>query len=893
MFRSSMSIINNVLSKVLGSHNDRLIKKYNSKVNKINSLEEHMKSLSDSDLSSMTDKLKERLKENEPAESVLPEAFAVVREASLRTLGLRHYDVQLIGGMVLNEGSISEMGTGEGKTLVATLPAYLNAITGKQVHIVTVNDYLASRDAEWMGRVFSFLGLTVGTSISGMSGEEKQKAYSCDITYATNNELGFDYLRDNMAFSQVNKMQKELAFAIIDEVDSILIDEARTPLVISGPTGDHSQAYKAINKMIPSFTLQTERGEGKEVEVLIPGDYTIDEKHKQVFLSDDGHIKAEDMLIEAGALQEGASLYDASNIILLQHLISGLRAHVLFQKNVDYIVQGDDVVIVDEFTGRTMEGRRWSEGLHQAIEAKENVSIKMENQTLASITYQNYFRLYEKLSGMTGTAETEAAELQDIYGLEVVVVPPNTSSARVDYSDLIYGTMQEKLDAVVKDIQECQVRQQPVLVGTNSIESSENVSVLLTKHKIKHEVLNAKQHEREADIVANAGAPGAVTISTNMAGRGTDIVLGGRLSEDASEPEKNAWRDRHKGVIDSGGLHIIGTERNESRRVDNQLRGRAGRQGDIGSTRFYLSLEDNLMKIFASEKTASMMKKLGMKEGEALEHSWLNKTIANAQKKVEGMHYDARKHLLEYDDVANDQRKVVYELRDELMGTEDVQVRYETIRDDVITDLFNDYISPKVPEEDWDVEGLQNTLKSSYGTDVPLKKMVGEGLNVDDILKLILKGFVTSHDVKEKNLGMDNMRAFEKAVMLRALDHHWKEHLAIMDQLRQSVNLRAIGQKNPIQEFKRESFSMFTELLETINIEIVQALCSVSLEQVSSKQKEILEEQKQEEIPKPLQRKAAPPRRVASSKQPIKNLKVGRNDPCPCGSGKKYKQCHG
>ncbi len=888
-----MSIINNVLSKVLGSHNDRLIKKYNSQVNKINSLEEHMQSLSDSDLSSMTDKFKARLKENEPAESVLPEAFAVVREASLRTLGLRHYDVQLIGGMVLNEGSISEMGTGEGKTLVATLPAYLNAITGKRVHIVTVNDYLASRDAEWMGKVFSFLGLTVGTSVSGMSGEEKQKAYSCDITYATNNELGFDYLRDNMAFSQVNKMQKELAFAIIDEVDSILIDEARTPLVISGPTGDHAQAYKAINKMIPSFTLQTEKGEGKEAEILIPGDYTIDEKHKQVFLSDDGHIKAEDMLIEAGALQEGASLYDASNIILLQHLISGLRAHVLFQKNVDYIVQGDDVVIVDEFTGRTMEGRRWSEGLHQAIEAKENVSIKMENQTLASITYQNYFRLYEKLSGMTGTAETEAAELQDIYGLEVVVVPPNTSSARVDHSDLIYGTMQEKLDAVVKDIQECQVRQQPVLVGTNSIESSENVSVLLTKHKIKHEVLNAKQHEREADIVANAGAPGAVTISTNMAGRGTDIVLGGRLSEDASESEKNTWRNRHKGVIDSGGLHIVGTERNESRRVDNQLRGRAGRQGDIGSTRFYLSLEDNLMKIFASEKTASMMKKLGMKEGEALEHSWLNKTIANAQKKVEGMHYDARKHLLEYDDVANDQRKVVYELRDELMGTEDVKVRYETIRDDVITDLFNDYISPKVPEEDWDVEELQNTLKSSYGTDVPLKKMVGEGLNVDDILKLILKGFDTSHEVKEKNLGMENMRAFEKAVMLRALDHHWKEHLAIMDQLRQSVNLRAIGQKNPIQEFKRESFSMFTELLETINIEIVQALCSVSLEQVSSKQREILEEQKQEENPKPLQRKAAPPRRVVSSKQPIKNLKVGRNDPCPCGSGKKYKQCHG
>jgi len=841
----------------------------------------------------LTDKLKERLKEKESVESVLPEAFAVVREASQRTLGLRHYDVQLIGGMVLDEGSISEMGTGEGKTLVATLPAYLNAITGKQVHIVTVNDYLASRDAEWMGQVFSFLGLSVGTSISGMSGEEKQKAYSCDITYATNNELGFDYLRDNMAFSQEQKMQKELSFAIIDEVDSILIDEARTPLVISGPTGDHSQVYKAINKMIPSFTLQTEKGEGKEVEIILPGDYTLDEKHKQVFLSDDGHIKAEDMLIEAGALKEGSSLYDASNIMLLQHLISGLRAHVLFQKNVDYIVQNDDVVIVDEFTGRTMEGRRWSEGLHQAIEAKENVSIKQENQTLASITYQNYFRLYEKLAGMTGTAETEATELQDIYGLEVVVVPPNTKSTRVDHSDLIYGTMDEKLDAAIKDIQDCQKRQQPVLVGTNSIESSESVSALLKKHKIDHEVLNAKQHEREAEIIANAGAPGAVTISTNMAGRGTDIVLGGRLPEGANDADRQAWKKRHNAVIDSGGLHIVGTERNESRRVDNQLRGRAGRQGDIGSTRFYLSLEDNLMKIFASEKTAAMMKKLGMKEGEALEHSWLNKTIANAQKKVEGMHYDARKHLLEYDDVANDQRKVVYELRDELMGTEDVKVRYEIIRDGVISDLFADHISPKALEEDWDIKGLQDILLRSYGTDIPLQGMVDQGMEVQKILEVIQNGFSVSHKVKEDRLGIEPMRTFEKAVMLRALDHHWKEHLAVMDQLRQSVNLRGYGQKNPVQEFKRESFSMFTELLDTINIEIVQALCSVNLEQVSTQQEKILEEQAQEEKPRQPQRAAPPKRRMASSKQPIKNLKVGRNDPCPCGSGKKYKQCHG
>ena len=884
-----MSIINKVLSKVLGSHNDRLIKKYNGQVSKINMLEEKMQTMSDDELISMTTSLKDRLNKQESQESILAEAFALVREASQRVLGLRHYDVQLIGGMVLNEGSISEMGTGEGKTLVATLPAYLNALGGKGVHIVTVNDYLAKRDAEWMGKVFSFLGLTCGVVVSGMSPEEKKSAYASDITYATNNELGFDYLRDNMAFSQEQKTQKKLAYAVIDEVDSILIDEARTPLVISGPTGDHAEVYTAINKMIPSFTLQTEIGEGKEVEILVAGDYTIDEKHKQVFLSDDGHIKAEEMLIAAGALSPESSLYDASNIILMQHLLSGLRAHILFQKNVDYIVKDDEVVIVDEFTGRTMEGRRWSEGLHQAIEAKEGVSIKKENQTLASITYQNYFRLYEKLSGMTGTAETEASELQDIYGLEVVVVPPNTTSSRIDHSDLIYGTMDEKLDAVVKDIQACQKRNQPVLVGTNSIESSESVSALLDKHKIKHEVLNAKQHEREAEIVANAGAPGAVTISTNMAGRGTDIVLGGRPLEDSNKTEKEKWKKKHADVISSGGLHIIGTERNESRRVDNQLRGRSGRQGDIGSTRFYLSLEDSLMKIFASEKTASMMKKLGMKEGEALEHSWLNKTIANAQKKVEGMHYDARKHLLEYDDVANDQRKVVYELRDELMGTEDVKFRYETIRDDVISDVFAEHISSSKVEDDWDIEGLQEVLASSYGTNIPIQKSIDAGLEVDEILKITQKGFSDAHDYKEKMLGPSIMRTFEKAVMLRALDHHWKDHLAVMDQLRQSVNLRGYGQKNPVQEFKRESFSMFTVLLDTINVEIVKALCSVNLEQVAHQ----LEPSHDVETPPTPQKPKPKARNVVRTGMPLTNLKVGRNDPCPCGSGKKYKQCHG
>jgi len=887
-----MSIINNVLSKVLGSHNDRLIKKYNGQVSKINSLEDKMRSMSDDELISMTAKLKERLGNKESEESILAESFAVVREASQRVLGLRHYDVQLIGGMVLNEGSISEMGTGEGKTLVATLPAYLNALAGKGVHIVTVNDYLAKRDSEWMGKVFSFLGLSVGTVFSGMSGDEKQKAYSCDITYATNNELGFDYLRDNMAFSQEQKTQNKLAFAIIDEVDSILIDEARTPLVISGPTGDHAEVYIAIDRMIPSFTLQTEVGEGKEVEVLVAGDYTLDEKHKQVFLTDDGHIKAEDMLIEAGALPPESSLYDSSNIILMQHLLSGLRAHILFKKNVDYLVKDDEVVIVDEFTGRTMEGRRWSEGLHQAIEAKENVSIKKENQTLASITYQNYFRLYEKLSGMTGTAETEASELQDIYGLEVVVVPPNTISSRVDHSDLIYGTMNEKLDAVMKDIQACQKIMQPVLVGTNSIESSESVSALLTKNKIKHEVLNAKQHQREAEIIANAGAPGAVTISTNMAGRGTDIVLGGKPLEGSSEAETELWKTKHQSVIDSGGLHIIGTERNESRRVDNQLRGRSGRQGDIGSTRFYLSLEDSLMKIFASEKTASMMKKLGMKEGEALEHSWLNKTIANAQKKVEGMHYDARKHLLEYDDVANDQRKVVYQLRDELMGTEDVKERYETIRDGVISDLFFEYISPKVLEADWDVEGLESALALNYSSNIPIQKCIDEGLDVDQVLKMILEGFMLSHQAKESAIGGETMRTFEKAVMLRALDHHWKDHLAVMDQLRQSVNLRGYGQKNPVQEYKRESFSMFTVLLDTINSEMVKALCSLNIDQANAQSAPASSNLENQEKISPEQAKKPIAPRPRITRQPSK-LKVGRNDPCPCGSGKKYKQCHG
>jgi len=885
-----MGIINNVLSKVVGSHSERQIKKYARTVADINALEKEMQSLSDEELSAKTEFFRENLKQNKDAEALLIEAFAVVREASQRTLGLRHYDVQLIGGMVLNEGNISEMATGEGKTLVATLPAYINALAGDGVHIVTVNDYLARRDAEWMGKVFNFLGLEVGVVTSGMSGEEKQAAYSCDITYATNNELGFDYLRDNMAFSQDQKMQKKLNYAIVDEVDSILIDEARTPLVISGPADDHSQVYLAINKMASYFSLQIEKGEGKEVVVEKPGDYTLDEKHKQVFLTDDGHIKAEEMLIDAGALTEGASLYDTGNIVLLQHMISALRAHILFQNNVDYIVKDDEVVIVDEFTGRTMPGRRWSEGLHQALEAKEGVSIKKENQTVASITYQNYFRLYGKLAGMTGTAETEAPELQDIYGLEVVVVPPNAKSCRMDFSDLIYGTMEEKYEAIANDVKDCQKKQQPVLIGTSSIESSEKVSALLKSNKIKHEVLNAKQHQREAEIIANAGVPGAVTIATNMAGRGTDIVLGGKPLEDITDKEKTAWKEKHEAVIRAGGLHIVGTERNESRRVDNQLRGRSGRQGDIGSTRFYLSLEDSLMKIFASEKTASMMKKLGMKEGEALEHSWLNRTIENAQRKVEGMHYDARKHLLEYDDVANDQRKVIYQLRDELMGTEDVKGRYNSIREKVIGKLVEEYISPQMLEEDWDKGGLESALKAEYGLYISLQKSIDDGLDVDEILGVVLQGLIDSHDAKEAVVGAETMRTFEKAVMLRALDHYWKEHLAVMDHLRQSVNLRGYAQKNPVQEFKRESFTMFTSLLETINTEMVKALCSVNVDQ---KMKAAEANVNERQTTKAGADQTQNTTKAKPAQLPKKAKKIGRNDPCPCGSGKKYKHCHG
>ncbi len=891
-----MSIINKVLSKIVGSRNDRLIKKLFKTVDSINTLESSLQVLSDEQLRHKTQELKDADQCKNSLDSILDEAFAVMREASVRVLGLRHHDVQLIGGMVLNDGNISEMGTGEGKTLVATLPAYLNALTGNGVHIVTVNDYLAERDAKWMGRVFEFLGLSVGIVASNMPPEGKQAAYGCDVVYATNNELGFDYLRDNMAFSADQKVQRTLNFAIIDEVDSILIDEARTPLIISGPAADYSQVYQAINRMIPNFTKQTESGEGKEIVVEVAGDYTVDEKHKQVFLTDDGHAKAESLLIDAGALPEGASLYDASNILLMQHINSALRAHILFHKDDHYIIDGDEVVIVDEFTGRTMPGRRWSEGLHQAIEAKEGVSIKKENQTLASITFQNYFRLYNKLSGMTGTADTEAVEFQDIYGLETVVVPPNQPSKRDDKTDQIYLTLKEKLEAIANDVEQCQQTGQPVLVGTSSIENSEAISNLLNKKKIKHEVLNAKQHEREAQIIANAGAIGSVTIATNMAGRGTDIVLGGKLTEDATDEQKAAWEQAHEAVIKSGGLHIVGTERNESRRVDNQLRGRSGRQGDVGSTRFYLSLEDNLMRIFASEKMATMMQKLGMEKGEAIEHKMVNRAIENAQRKVEGMNYDARKHLLEYDDVANDQRRVIYKLRDELMGVDDVQDRFIQIREQVIGDLFVDYISTQQAEEDWDVEGLHNALKADYKADFPLQQWLDEGVDVDELLSRILQGLGAICDYKEELAGSESMRGFEKAVMLQTLDHYWKEHLASMDYLRQSVNLRGYAQKNPTQEYKRESFAMFTALLETIDVEIVKSLSSVTINENTQAQE--VEQQDNEQATAEhdqIGTTGVDEAEVEAAQQTYQREeeKVGRNDPCPCGSGKKYKNCHG
>ncbi len=899
-----------VMRKIFGSRNDRQVKKYRKIVKSINLLEPEFEGMSDEQLGAKTAEYRERFQQGESLDALLPEAFATVREAGKRVLGMRHFDVQMIGGIVLHNGNIAEMRTGEGKTLVATLATYLNALSSKGVHVITVNDYLATRDAGWMGKLYAFLGLSTGVVISGMDPLAKKQAYQSDITYGTNNEFGFDYLRDNMAFSPDEKVQRELNFAVIDEVDSILIDEARTPLIISGPTNDNSELYIKFNVLVRELE-QGEEAATKEEEPT--GDYTVDEKNKQVHITEQGHEKVEELLIREGILDENDSLYSAANINLIHYLTACIRANVLFQKDVSYIVQDGKIVIVDEFTGRTMEGRRWSDGLHQAIEAKEGVQIENENQTLASITFQNYFRLYEKLSGMTGTADTEAFEFQSIYSLEVMVIPTNLEVARKDHGDLIFLSVEEKFNAIAEDVKDCIERKQPVLVGTASIEASEHLSSLLTKLKVKHNVLNAKQHEREAKIIAEAGMPGAVTIATNMAGRGTDIVLGGNLDieleekGEISEAEKQKateqWQQRHNEVLASGGLHVIGSERHESRRIDNQLRGRSGRQGDAGSTRFYLSLQDDLMRIFASDKMSGLMKKLGMEEGEAIEHPWVSRAIENAQRKVEGHNFDIRKQLLEYDDVANDQRKVVYQQRNEMMEENDLSEIIISIREDVIGTLVSNYVPPGTMEEQWDIDGLVKSLEDEVGQKFDIQQWLDDDdqLNEYTLPARVTAELVKIYKEKEELIGEEELRRFEKYVLLQVLDSHWKEHLAAMDYLRQSINLRAMAQKNPKQEYKRESFEMFSEMLEQIKQEVMSTLSKVEIRS----QEEIDELERQQQMPTDmnyehaeasLQNEAeASAEEQQNAQQPFvrHDKKIGRNDPCYCGSGKKFKQCHG
>lgn len=894
-------MFSSILTKIFGSRNDRTLKKLGKSVELINQLETEYEALNDEQLKEKTNEFRQRLEKDETTDDLLVEAFAVVREASKRVFGMRHFDVQMVGGQVLHQGKIAEMRTGEGKTLTSTLPTYLNALTGKGVHVITVNDYLASRDADWSRALFEFLGLTVGCNIPGMNHEQKKEAYAADITYGTNNEFGFDYLRDNMAFSPKDRVQKALHFAVIDEVDSILIDEARTPLIISGQAEDSSELYRKINVVIPELVEQEkEDEEGAQGE----GHYTIDEKGKQIHLTENGQVFVEEVLQREGILPEEESLFAAGNISLLHHVNAALKAHKLFAKDVDYIVKDNEIVIVDEHTGRTMEGRRWSEGLHQAVEAKEGVKIQNENQTLASITFQNYFRLYDKLSGMTGTADTEAFEFQSIYGLDTVVIPTNKPMLRDDKADLIFLTAEEKYEAIVEDIKECVKRGQPALVGTVSIENSELISRILKKEKIPHKVLNAKFHEQEADIVAQAGKPGAITIATNMAGRGTDIVLGGNWQVELDkihdpkpskvEKIKEDWKVSHDAVLAAGGLHIIGTERHESRRIDNQLRGRSGRQGDPGSSRFYLSLDDALMRIFASEKMGNMMKRLGMEHGEAIEHPWVTRAIENAQRKVEGRNFDMRKQLLEYDDVANDQRKVIYEQRNELLDEGEISDTVEAIREDVVSGIIDQYIPPQSLEEMWDVAGLEERFKGEFLLEMPVKNWLEEDdkLYEEKLRERILEEVASAYKSKEDIVGPQVIRQFEKAVMLQNLDSHWKEHLAAMDHLRQGIHLRGYAQKNPKQEYKRESFELFSEMLENLKVEVVTILSKVQVK--AQEDVEAVEEQRRQadETPKNFEHESAsePEQPKAAIRQ---GPKVGRNDPCPCGSGKKYKQCCG
>ncbi|MFP1852022.1 preprotein translocase subunit SecA [Lonsdalea quercina] len=892
-----------LLTKVFGSRNDRTLRRMRKTVDVIAQLEPAMEKLSDDELKAKTQEFRERLKKGETLEALLPEAFAVVREASKRVFGMRHFDVQMLGGMVLNERCIAEMRTGEGKTLTATLPAYLNGLTGRGVHVVTVNDYLAQRDAENNRPLFEFLGLTVGINLPGMPAPAKREAYAADITYGTNNEYGFDYLRDNMAFSPEERVQRPLFYALVDEVDSILIDEARTPLIISGPAEDSSEMYIRVNKIIPSLIRQekedsdTFQGEGH---------FSVDEKSRQVNLTERGLVKIEELLVKEGIMEEGESLYSPSNIMLMHHVTAGLRAHVLFTRDVDYIVKDGEVIIVDEHTGRTMQGRRWSDGLHQAVEAKEHVTINNENQTLASITFQNYFRLYEKLAGMTGTADTEAFEFSSIYKLDTIVVPTNRPMIRKDLPDLVYMTEREKIDAIIEDIRERTANGQPVLVGTISIEKSEVVSDALTRAGIKHNVLNAKFHAMEADIVAQAGRPGAVTIATNMAGRGTDIVLGGSWQTEIAQLEapteeqiaaiKADWQLRHDAVLASGGLHIIGTERHESRRIDNQLRGRSGRQGDAGSSRFYLSMEDALMRIFASDRVSNMMRKLGMKEGEAIEHPWVTKAIANAQRKVENRNFDIRKQLLEYDDVANDQRRAIYTQRNELLNSADISETINSIRDDVFKATIDNHIPPQSLEEMWDIDGLEQRLKNDFDLEMPIAEWLEKEpqLHEETLRERIHQQAMEVYARKEEVVGVDVMRNFEKGVMLQTLDSLWKEHLAAMDYLRQGIHLRGYAQKDPKQEYKRESFSMFAAMLEALKYEVISTLSKVQVRM--PEEIEALEQQRREEAERLASQQqlshqseaTAAPSAGSSSER-----KIGRNDPCPCGSGKKYKQCHG
>ena len=898
--------------KIFGSKNDREVKRMLKQVTAINQQESTLESLSNEELASKREEFRERINAGETLNQILPDAFAVCREVSRRTLGLRHFDVQMVGGMTLHEGRISEMRTGEGKTLVATLPAYLNAIEGKGVHVVTVNEYLASRDANWMRPLYEGLGLTVGVIGSGQSPEEKREAYGADITYGTNNEFGFDYLRDNMAFSPEGRVQRELSFAIVDEVDSILIDEARTPLIISGPADDHSERYQAINAIIPKLTeaKMSEDGEGFEVE----GHYLLDEKNRSVELTELGHELIEAELAEMGLLEVGDSLYNPANLALFHHVNAGLRAHTLFQRNVHYIIQDGQVVIVDEHTGRTMPGRRWSEGLHQAVEAKEGVDIQPESQTLASTTFQNYFRLYDRLSGMTGTADTEAYEFRQIYGLDVVVIPTNVPVKRIDYNDLVYMTMEEKFEAIVADVIAERDKGRPVLVGTASVEASELLSQFLDKEGIQHNVLNAKQHEREARIIAEAGRPGAVTIATNMAGRGTDIVLGGNWQADVNmldnpteqevEGIKRVWHEAHEKVLSAGGLHIIGSERHESRRIDNQLRGRSGRQGDPGSSRFFLSLEDDLMRIFASPKMRSIMQSLGMQRGEAIEHKMVTNAIEKAQKKVEGRNFDMRKQLLDYDDVANDQRTQVYAQRNELMDTDDLSDLVDAIRRDVFTSVVATYIPPQSLIEQWDIPGLTDEFATQFGLEMPIQTWLDddESLYEETLLEKIIDEATRRHEEKIGIVGEDTMRRFEKQVLLQVLDNQWKDHLAAMDYLRQGIHLRGYAQKNPKQEYKREAFELFTSMLDQIKRESVRVLTAVQVptrEEIEA-QEEARRQQAVEQLAKAqathdavTSKEDGAPDAVPDKPMPAVSHKVGRNEPCPCGSGKKYKQCHG